>query len=108
MVGWCRTGSAVFRGTGDAMNHVLYTPADFTAEEIDRRNRLAVVVIDGGLSICKICGAAESELQDWLTCEKYRKRHQCSFSSSSLVGGPAHSAIFHCNECGEEWEKDVS
>lgn len=57
----------------------------------------AVVNLDGD-NLCQSCA------DKWVRAE----RHQCSFSSSSFVGGPAHSVTFHCNECGEEWEKDVS
>jgi hypothetical protein len=42
--------------------HVLYTASDFTKEEIERDNILAVQVIEHGLSICKVCGKAEREL----------------------------------------------
>lgn len=55
------------------MAHELYTTADFTEEEYQRRNQLAVMVIDGGLGICKRCGAGESELDDWPTCQAYRQ-----------------------------------
>lgn len=43
--------------------HILYTADDFTQEEIERENILAVHAIDQGLSICKVCGKAESELR---------------------------------------------
>lgn len=56
--------------------HVLYKPADFTEEEYKRRNQLAVMVIDGGLGICKRCGAGEIELETWVTCETYRARNK--------------------------------
>ncbi len=36
------------------------------------------------------------------------EQHNCSYSSSTLIGGPASCATFRCNVCGEEWEKDVS
>lgn len=52
--------------------HELYQPKDFTEEEYQRRNQLAVMVIDGGLGICKRCGAGEVELETWVTCEAYR------------------------------------
>lgn len=52
--------------------HILYEPKDFTQAEHERRNVLAVMVIDGGLGVCKQCGAAERELDDWPTCEAYR------------------------------------
>jgi hypothetical protein len=55
------------------MAHELYGPGDFTAEELlYSRNLLAVLVVDGGLSVCKRCGAAEAELDDHPTCEAYR------------------------------------
>jgi hypothetical protein len=57
-----------------------------------------ITVLDGE-NLCQSCadkwGRGESE-------------HTCSFSSSRLVGGPASHATFHCNVCGEEWDKDVS
>lgn len=55
------------------MGHELYIPADFTNEEIDRRNQLAVMVIDGGLGICKKCGAGEAELEAYKDCASYRE-----------------------------------
>lgn len=36
--------------------HDLYISADFTDEEIKRKNILAFMVIEAGLSICKKCG----------------------------------------------------
>lgn len=42
--------------------HELYTADDFTQEEIERSNRLAEMVIYGGLSICKLCGEGEAGL----------------------------------------------
>ena len=47
--------------------HLLYTSADFTREEADQRNALYVHVVEGGLSVCKVCGAAEIELSE-MTC----------------------------------------
>jgi hypothetical protein len=44
------------------MPHVLYTPGDFTPEEISRGNKLAEAVIEGGLSVCKKCGEYEAGL----------------------------------------------
>ena len=38
--------------------HVLYDASDFTDEEYYSGNTIAVLVIDGGLSVCKLCGAA--------------------------------------------------
>lgn len=44
--------------------HVLYDASDFTDEEYYSGNTIAVLVIDGGLSVCKLCGAAESQLDE--------------------------------------------
>jgi hypothetical protein len=44
-------------------NHILYVREDFTQEEIDRKNKLAIHVVGNKLSICKICGKMESELE---------------------------------------------
>ena len=52
--------------------HKLYKPKDFTNDELDQRNTLAVLVIEGGLGICKECGAAEIELEEHLTCTEYK------------------------------------
>jgi hypothetical protein len=54
------------------MKHELYTPDDFTSEEYYRGNVLAIAVIDGGLGVCKSCGAAEVQLDDFPTCKEYR------------------------------------
>ena len=54
-------------GTIDNNGHTLYTSADFTNEEADNRNVLYVYVVEGGLSACKVCGAAEIELSE-MTC----------------------------------------
>lgn len=53
-------------------SHDLYRPGDFTNEEWDTPCSVARMVIDGGIGICKVCGAAESELQDFPTCVEYR------------------------------------
>lgn len=52
--------------------HELYKPEDFNSEERQRRNRLYVMVVEGGLAICKRCGAAEVEIETWPTCAGYR------------------------------------
>lgn len=52
--------------------HNLYTIADFTDEELET-NRLAKLVVEGGLGICKSCGAAESELTAHPTCHIHRQ-----------------------------------
>ena len=51
--------------------HILYRADDFTHEEIERKNKLAVAVIEGGLSVCKRCGAVESDVFDFGTCKEY-------------------------------------
>lgn len=51
--------------------HELYKASDFTAEEIDRGNQLAKAVCEGGLGVCKRCGAAEIELDQFKTCEEF-------------------------------------
>ena len=43
--------------------HTLFTPEDFTAEEIARGNVLAVAVVDEGASVCKDCGDAHHLLE---------------------------------------------
>jgi hypothetical protein len=54
------------------MSHKLYTSDDFTEEEYYRRNVLAIAVIDGGLDVCKQCGAAGIQIFHFPTCEEYR------------------------------------
>ena len=54
------------------MGHTLYEPSDFTTEELDRRNALAVAVCEGGLGVCKVCGATEAELNNHPNCASYR------------------------------------
>lgn len=54
------------------MGHELYGPEDFTPEELDRRNALATAVTEGGLRVCRRCGASEAELDDHPTCKRYR------------------------------------
>ena len=38
------------------LDHVLFKRKDFTQEEIDRKNELAVAILTIGLSVCKYCG----------------------------------------------------
>lgn len=52
--------------------HTFYTAKDFTKEEITNQNVLAMNVIEGGLEICKNCGAAEADLLNLHTCEEYK------------------------------------
>jgi hypothetical protein len=40
----------------------LFTPSDFTDEEIARKNDLAMAVIKDKLSICKYCGRMNDQL----------------------------------------------
>lgn len=42
--------------------HTVYTKADFTAEEITRKNLLAVAVLESRRLICKCCGREDAEL----------------------------------------------
>lgn len=50
------------RNDADAFGHVLFKDSDFTMDEIERGNILAINVVEKGYSICKICGRGESEL----------------------------------------------
>lgn len=52
--------------------HVFYKPSDFTPEELET-NAIAKLVVEGGLQVCKSCGAAESDLQFFTTCGTYLK-----------------------------------
>ena len=52
--------------------HVLYTKDDFTPEQIERENIIAKHVFNG-IDICKRCGACERELDEYATCEDFRK-----------------------------------
>lgn len=54
----------------------------------------------------EICACAEARAYD--KANPIKERHNCSYSSSTLIGGSASCATFRCNVCGEEWEKDVS
>ncbi len=45
-----------------AAEHELYKPSDFTQEELDQRNNLAVAVCETGLAVCKRCGATTSRI----------------------------------------------
>lgn len=56
-------GQQLYLGSSMLGTHELYVAKDFTNEEVDRGNALAKAVIDGGLSICKKCGAGEAELE---------------------------------------------
>jgi hypothetical protein len=53
------------------MTHHLYKPSDFTDKQYYDNLGFARMVIDGGLCICSVCSAAESELDDYPTCEDY-------------------------------------
>lgn len=56
--------------------HTLYESSDFTDEEYARRNQLAVMVIDGGLGVCKNCGACERELDESCKVRQQRKARE--------------------------------
>lgn len=73
--------------------HELYEPKDFTSDEYARRNVLAVMVIDGGLGVCKKCGAAEIELETWVTCQAYRAHMKAKHErlTAKLASAPATS-----------------
>ncbi|WP_180231235.1 hypothetical protein [Bacillus toyonensis] len=45
-------------------NHVLYTKEDFAnkSPEETENDKVAELVLDGGLSICKVCGEFEAGL----------------------------------------------
>lgn len=43
--------------------HTLYTPEDFTTEEFERDNILAILVIKQCVSICKLCGKSQKKLE---------------------------------------------
>lgn len=51
--------------------HELYTDTDFNDEERESRNQLYVNVVEGGLGVCKKCGAAEQDLLDFDNCTDY-------------------------------------
>lgn len=57
-------------------SHTLYQTSDFTTEEYERRNVLAVAVIDGDIAICKVCGRGEIELEEH--CATPRKQKEDS------------------------------
>lgn len=40
-----------------------FTPEDFGVDEVSCRSELAILVVEQGLSICKMCGVAESQLE---------------------------------------------
>jgi hypothetical protein len=54
--------------------HTVYTAADFTTDEINRRNVLAVAVIDGGHLICKQCGCSDRVLA-WMCFRSAEYNH---------------------------------
>ena len=53
--------------------HILFTSKDFTSKEYSRGNIIAKSVIDGGLKICKCCGAAEVDLEKYPSCQSFRE-----------------------------------
>lgn len=78
-------------------SHELLTTEDFTKEEIERRNLLAIAVIEEGLLHCKHCGAVGSELA--IPCgelhgnteykrELIEKIKTSDFAKLVILGGP--------------------
>lgn len=63
----------VVRSTQYHPSHTLYTPKDFTKEEIARGNVLADMVINGHVKVCKQCGC--SGMDKWFPypCGAQRK-----------------------------------
>lgn len=55
-------------------DHVYYKPEDFNEREKNQGNVIYDLVVNGGLKICKMCGAGEAELDEYPTCEAYWKR----------------------------------
>ena len=53
--------------------HRIFTKADFTVDEYERKNILAVQVIDFGLKTCSVCGRTESDLNR--ACKSGRKNY---------------------------------
>ena len=45
-------------------DHKLYESRDFTQKEYEEGSGFARLIIDGGLAVCKVCGAAEIELDE--------------------------------------------
>jgi hypothetical protein len=57
------------------MAHELITPAACRADHWDADGHpVSCLTCDGGLGICRLCGAAEHELEVWPTCEAFRNR----------------------------------
>lgn len=43
--------------------HKCYDASDFTEEEVNNKNKLAVAVLEWGMKICKYCGKQGEELE---------------------------------------------
>lgn len=58
--------------------HTLYTTADFTAAECCpiEGTQLARMVVEGGLGVCKNCGACEVQLDEYKSCEDFNAHNQ--------------------------------
>lgn len=60
--------------------HVLWEASDFDdADDHVRDGALYRAVVEGGLGVCKLCGAYEQDLVEHETCESYlveRERQQ--------------------------------
>lgn len=46
----------------ECRGHELYSPVDFTKEEAEKEGQLYVMVVEGGLAVCKKCGDYEAGL----------------------------------------------
>ncbi|MEP1253737.1 MAG: hypothetical protein ABJI29_03205 [Alphaproteobacteria bacterium] len=103
--------------------HDLYTPADFTNEEMESSSTARLVVL-GGLGICKKCGAGEAQLDKHPTCESFKAdkvrervieylRGTADTLSAALIAFDAEDLeddteflarldgeIFNCSQCG--------
>jgi len=75
-------------------DHVLYKPEDFNEREKNQGNVLYKLVVEGGLGICKMCGAGEAELDEYPTCEEYWKR---PIRDDRVV------SVRQCHDCGKSF-----
>ena len=64
--------------------HTLYRSSDFTNEELER-SPVARMVADGGLGLCKSCGAGEIELDQFATCKDYNEHRAALRGSAEQV-----------------------
>lgn len=71
-------------------SHDFYEAKDFTSEEYDRRNQLAVMVIDGGLAVCKRCGELEGGLESVCPRSVKYSEFKC------FIGRDVYSDVARC------------